>query len=402
MNAEVIFIKARKILLSLSGILLSFLLMFSVFSSSVLGESEFADVNISGVNGSLKEFGENFFSIFSVGSEKQNSSEKISDTDNYEETLVYLGGYPVGLKLYADGVVIVGTESVDTANGNVNTADRAGLKVGDIIKKVNNETVSTNNQVSEIIENSGGENISFYVERDGKSFEVTFKSEFSVSENKYKAGLWIRDSSAGIGTVTFCTQDGYFAALGHAVCDIDTKTALPISQGECTDAEITGCIKGSNGSAGELCGYLDRDSTGYIYSNEDIGVYGEFFSVKENYPLYPIAKSSEVKTGEAEIYTTLDNGAIEKYTVAIEKIDADSKENKNLIIKVTDNGLIEKTGGIIQGMSGSPIIQNGKIIGAVTHVFLNEPTGGYGIFAETMYNNLEIIAESEKSVASKN
>ena len=367
------------------SIILSAFLMFSVFSSEIFKNDAVADVKLYNVSGRLTEIKDDFLNIFNDNSEINNEKRLVAEP----LPEVYIGGYPIGLKLYADGVVIVGTEAIDTENGPVNTAEKAGLKLGDIIKKVNRIKVESNSDVSRIIEKSGGEELIFEAERNGKTFETTFKAEFSQSEQKYKAGIWIRDSSAGIGTVTFCTKDGGFASLGHAVCDIDTKSTIPISQGECTEARLTGFVKGQNGSAGELCGYLDRVRTGVIYSNDSLGVYGCFDSLPENQALYEIASASEIKTGEAEIITTIENGITEKYSIIIEKIDGKSTENKNLVIKITDRALIEKTGGIIQGMSGSPIIQNGKLVGAVTHVFLNDATGGFGIFAETMLKKLE-------------
>lgn len=380
--------KKSKVFLSLVSLLLCAVSMFTVFSSSVFGEPAPADININGAKGYLRDFGNGIINMFS---ETQPSSDEHNGGYKQQDTSVMLGGYPIGLKLYADGVIIVGTEPVDTADGSVDTAQRAGLKVGDIIKKVNGQDVTQNSEVSQIIEKSGGGEMEFTIKREEKLFTVKFKSEFSVSENKYKAGIWIRDSSAGIGTVTFCTTDGRFASLGHAVCDMDTKTALPISQGECTDAKITGYIKGENGVAGELCGFLENSRTGYICTNEEIGVYGYFDTVPENCDMMPIADCDEVKLGKAEIYTTVEDGVIEKYGVTVERIDKNSTDNKNLIIKVTDSALIQKTGGIIQGMSGSPIVQNGKIIGAVTHVFLNDPTGGYGIFAQTMLQKVNTV-----------
>ncbi len=359
--------------------------MFYVFSSGIFKNDAVADVKLYNVSGKLTEIKDDFLNIFNdnkdAGSEKREITKPLPQ--------VFLGGYPIGLKLYADGVVIVGTEAVDTQNGLVNTAEKAGLKLGDIIKKVNGNEVKSNSQVSAIIEKSAGRELIFEAERNGKIFEVSFKAEFSQSEQKYKAGIWIRDSSAGIGTVTFCTKDGGFASLGHAVCDIDTKSTIPISQGECTEAKLTGFIKGQNGSAGELCGYLENKRTGVIFSNDSLGVYGCFDSLPENQVLYEIASASEIKTGEAEIITTVENGITQSYEILIEKIDEKSTENKNLVIRITDRELIEKTGGIIQGMSGSPIIQNGKLIGAVTHVFLNDATGGFGIFAETMLYKLQ-------------
>lgn len=375
----------RKTFFSFLSILISAAVMFSVFSSSTFKNTAAADVKIYGVQGRLQEFGEKLLS--KLYNDEESNEDQRSVTSNEE---VYLGGYPVGLKLYADGVIIVGTESVDTENGEVNPAEKAGLKIGDIIKKVDGEAVNSNSQVSEYIEKSNGDELELQVLRDGEMINVTFKSAYSVSEQKYKVGLWIRDSSAGIGTVTFCTKDGYFASLGHAVCDIDTKMVLPIFSGECTEVNITGIIKGESGKTGEMCGLLDYKSTGKVYYNGDLGVYGEFNYVK-NGDLYPIAHRSEVKTGKAKIYTTLDDGVMSEFEVEILRVDEKSEENKNLVLQVTDEELIETTGGIIQGMSGSPIVQNGKIVGAVTHVFLDDPTGGYGIFAETMLETVNSV-----------
>lgn len=358
--------------------------MFSVFSSGIFKNDAAADVKLYNVSGRLTEIKDDFLNIFN----EKEGVEKERNKAQKPLPQVYIGGYPIGLKLYADGVVIVGTEAVDTENGLVNTAEKAGLKLGDIIKKVNGNEVKSNSQVSSIIEKSAGQELIFEIKRNEESFEVSFKAEFSQTEQKYKAGIWIRDSSAGIGTVTFSTEDGSFASLGHAVCDIDTKSTIPISQGESTEAKLTGFIKGRNGSAGELCGYLENSRTGVIFSNDDLGVYGCFDSLPENKEMYEIARADEIQVGEAQLITTIETGITESYSVVIERIDANSPENKNMVIKITDMNLIEKTGGIIQGMSGSPIIQNGKLIGAVTHVFLNDATGGFAIFAETMLNKL--------------
>jgi stage IV sporulation protein B len=175
------------------------------------------------------------------------------------------------------------------------------------------------------------------------------------------------------------------------VCDIDTKKVLPISQGECTGVKLTGFSKGTSGSAGELSGFLESTSIGDVYYNGSLGVYGKFNQTPLTTPC-DLATIDEVKTGAAKIYTTIENGAIEEYEIEIVRIEKNSQDNKHLTIKVKDENLISKTGGIVQGMSGSPIIQNGKLIGAVTHVFLNDPTGGYGIFAETMYETLSQIS----------
>lgn len=382
----------KKAVLSFFSILICSALMLSVFSSATFKNYAVADVKLSGVSGRLYELGESLIDAI-------NKDEKVvplePEIDVNNQTKVRIGGYPVGLKLYADGVIVVGTDPVDTTDGEVDTAKEAGLEIGDIIKKVNGNKVETNSEVSRYIENSNGDFLNFEVLRENEVLNITFRGAFSVSENRYKAGLWIRDSSAGIGTVTFYTDDGYFASLGHAVCDIDTKKVLPISQGECTNVNITGFVKGNSGVTGELCGFLENESNGNVYYNGELGVYGEFDTVPQGESYY-IADKTEVTLGEASVFTTLENGIMAEYKVEIVNIDMSSSDNKNLIIKIKDYNLIEKTGGIIQGMSGSPIVQNGKIIGAVTHVFLNDPTGGYGIFAETMLENLEHIYENQE------
>ncbi len=379
--------KFKQTFLSLLCIVLCGALMFGVFSASSLRDTTAADVKLSGVTGRLQKIGEDFFRNLSP--EKEKTDTESQNQGVYER--VALGGYPVGLKLYADGVIVVGTESVDTSTGQVNPAAVAGLKTGDIIKKVNGEDVNTNYQVSRYIEKSQGDELQFQILRGDETLSVTFKAAFSVSEGKYKAGLWIRDSSAGIGTVTFCTQDGAFASLGHAVCDIDTKEVLPISQGTSTDVNITGITKGSTAATGEICGVLEQSETGDVLYNGSLGVYGIFDNPPQG-ELYEIAAPEQIETGTATVYTTVENGVLTQFEVEILSIDFSADENKNLVLKVRDKALLDKTGGIIQGMSGSPIVQNGRIVGAVTHVFLNDPTGGYGIFASTMYEKLQTEA----------
>lgn len=387
--------KKRKMFLSLFSLILCASLMFGVFTSSAFKDTAVADVKLQGVSGKLYRLGED---ILEAIYDKEDKNQIENNRENINEKVI-LGGYPVGLKLYADGVIIVGTEAVDTSTGDVDTAEKAGLAVGDVIKKVNGIKVTTNSEVSQYIENSNGDYLEFEIMRGKELLKVNFCAAFSVSEGKYKAGLWIRDSSAGIGTVTFCTQNGLFASLGHAVCDIDTKEVLPISQGECTNVNLTGFIKGGSGVTGELCGILEGESVGVIYDNGGIGVYGEFNALpKAN--LIEVANTDEVKTGEASIFTTLENGVVTEYKIEIVSVDSDSRENKNLVLKVTDKNLIDKSGGIIQGMSGSPIVQNGKLVGAVTHVFLDDPTGGYGIFAETMLVKLQNLQDNVYDKAS--
>ncbi|MGN0527174.1 MAG: SpoIVB peptidase [Acutalibacteraceae bacterium] len=368
---------------SFLSVTLAIFLMFSFFTLNTLNDSIVVDNKLNGVTGRIQEFGNSIKEYFSNSTNTENQYKSISSEQ------VYIGGFPIGLKLYADGALVVATESVDTPNGSISPAEKAGLKVGDIIKKVNNKQVKRNSDVSDIIQKSNGESIIFVIERDGIEETVSFKSEYSISEKKYKAGIWIRDSSAGIGMVTFITKTGEFASLGHAVCDIDTGETLPIASGECTDVVLTGFIKGQSGQAGELCGYLENNSTGIIYNNCNIGVYGRFNNIPNQSEAYSLAEYEEVTLGEAEIVTTIENNQIKRYKINIEKINFSAKNGRDFIIEVTDEELIKKTGGIIQGMSGSPIIQNGKIVGAVTHVFLDDSKSGFGIYVGRMYECLK-------------
>ena len=384
--------KKSKIFLSLLSIIFCGVLTFTIFSFSTYHQPKNANLIVDGVKSKIYEFNENI-----VG--KISGSQGTDGTTNKSNQKVYLGGFPIGLKLFSDGVVVVDIDTVDTKDGTLSPAEAAGLKVGDVIKEANGKKLEGNRQFSQLIEKSKGETISLLVMRNGKEYNLSFNGVYSVTDGKYKAGLWVRDSSAGIGTVSFCTQDGFFASLGHAVCDVDTKQIIPVSYGETTDITIIDCIKGKSGSAGELCGYLHSEKTGEIYENGSLGVYGKFINLPKT-QLVEIANPSEIEIGEAEIYSTLENGVTEKYSIEITAVNQKAEDNKHLVIKITDDTLIQKTGGIIQGMSGSPIIQNGKLIGAVTHVFLNDSTGGYGIFAENMLETAQGVAQEQLQNAS--
>lgn len=385
--------KFSKVAISFLSIILSGAVMMAVFSSTAFNNPTLADAKVGGAGEKLARFGRSIFNKFYENDKGNNNLKRMEE----ESTSVYLGGYPVGLKLYADGVVVVGTEPVDTKDGYVDTAGRAGILIGDVIKTINGEAVTTNQRVSQLIEESRGNELSIGVLRNGKAMNFTFKSEFSASENKYKAGIWIRDSSAGIGTVTFCTEDGYFASLGHAVCDIDTKEVIPILQGETTSVNLTGFNKGTTGKAGELCGMLEDNVTGQVDYNGDLGVYGQFDSLPDA-TILEIANINDITEGDAVIYTTLENGILEEYSIKITELDFTPGETKNLVIEITDPRLINKTGGIIQGMSGSPIVQNGRLIGAVTHVLVDTPEKGYGILATTMLGVVAELKQNEKII----
>lgn len=290
-----------------------------------------------------------------------------------------------GLRLFTEGVVIVKTESVDTQTGQVSPTEKAGLKVGDVILKVNGEKITSSNELSFLFSQKDKTSFKIEFKRDEKLLNTVLDTAYSVSEQKNKAGMWIRDSAAGIGTLTFYEPNSkIFAGLGHGVCDVDTGEILPFSDGDIVSAKVCGCYKGKSGKAGELCGSFLNESIGILYSNNSKGVYGLMTNTPKREKAIPIALISEVKTGKAQIIASVDENGPNYYDIEITKISLTNNENKNLVIKVTDNKLLEKTGGIVQGMSGSPIIQNGMLVGAVTHVLVNDPEKGYGIFGETM------------------
>ncbi len=311
-----------------------------------------------------------------------------------ERKYVNVGGSLVGIKIYTEGLLVVDVQEVDTINGYVNPGEQSGIKKGDIITHVNDEIVNSVSDFSQRVAVCDGKDISITADRDGTNLYFSLTPAFSENEGKYRCGLWLKDSTAGIGTLTFTDPETEtFASLGHAIYDSDTKTVLSVSNGDILTAFVNGCEKGNKGETGQIKGTFSTDDFGDILENNEFGVYGVYDSEKiENNSLVPVAGQSEVKTGAAQIISTVSQSGTEVYDIEIEKINYSSdKESRSLVIKITDEELIEETGGIIQGMSGSPIIQNGMLVGAVTHVFLNDPTRGYGIFAETMIDTAENI-----------
>ncbi len=317
------------------------------------------------------------------------------------ENSVLVLGKPFGIKIYTDGVMVVGIDNVLTENGKVTPAENAGLKKGDIIVSINSQYVYSNEDVAKIIEESGGNEIILEITRDGKPKTIKVKPALCYESGKYKTGIWVRDSSAGIGTLTFYNPaKNVVCGLGHGVCDVDTGNLLTLNSGELVEAEIIGVNKGTEGSPGELMGRFKENCLGELKLNNDTGVYAECDIDYENDKLCTLALKQEVEVGEAYIYSTVDGETPKYYKCMIEKIAHNNSMTKNLVIKITDERLIETTGGIVQGMSGSPIIQNGKLIGAVTHVLVDDPTKGYGIFAENMLETAQGVANNVGDSAS--
>ncbi|MBQ9963874.1 MAG: SpoIVB peptidase [Clostridia bacterium] len=315
---------------------------------------------------------------------------------------VVLGGFPFGIKLYADGVMVVSLSDVDTRSGGTYPAKNAGIRVGDIILSINGKTVYTNEEVSQAVKLSNGKPMEFRVRRDNVDFSATVTPAKSVKENCYKIGIWVRDSSAGIGTVTFYDpKSNVLAGLGHAVCDVDTGNVIPISSGEIVPARIYGVTKSEAGTPGELRGGFDFGTFGALLKNCDRGVYGTVDAGTVLGQYIPIMLKQDITTGDAQIYTTVSGNKPQWYDIKISQIRyRDTTGTRSMVVEITDKTLLEKTGGIVQGMSGSPIVQNGKLVGAVTHVFVNDPTKGYAIFAENMLETAQNVALQEQKEAS--
>ena len=310
----------------------------------------------------------------------------------YAGKLLYPGGMPFGIKFATDGVMIVGFCDVTTDGGMKNPATDSGLRINDMIKKVNGTTLTGAGDLTRIVEESGGKALQIEYTRGGKTQKTTLTPVYSAAEGKYKTGAYVRDGGAGIGTVTFIDPENYsFGGLGHGICEASSGALVPMTRGSVVDVTISGVVRGEAGKPGEVKGYFSSGKTGSLLRNTDCGVYGVFAEapgVTACEPL-PVGTRSELSEGQAYIYCTLDSGKIEKYEIRISAIDRKATGNKCFTVKVTDKNLIAKTGGIIQGMSGSPIIQNGKLVGAVTHVLINDPTTGYGIFIENMLNEAQ-------------
>ncbi len=302
------------------------------------------------------------------------------------ESVVFVGGMSAGFTLKSGAVQIVGTCEVMTEKGVCSPAFEAGLRTGDNIVKVGGIRVETIAELNEAVDKSQGKTVTLEVERGTETLTVQIRSVKDRIAGRYKIGVLARDCVSGIGTVTYIDPSNRrFAALGHSVVG-ENKRELKISDGFVYECNIVGVSKGVRGKAGELRGmFLGDKALGKAEKLCHCGIFGEISSDFKTAELpRAIADSSLATPGEAYIYSTVNGSARKRFNIDIVKVDRNNKENKNYVIKITDEELIAQTGGIVQGMSGSPIMQNGKLIGAVTHVFLNDPTRGYGIDIQTM------------------
>ena len=294
-----------------------------------------------------------------------------------EKTLIP-GGESIGVRMDVAGVLIVDLEGA---------AEYSGLKKGDKIIAVDGIEVSNAQEVQKLV-NRIRSSIELTVERNGSSRKYTIVPQKSGSDNTYRLGIWIKDKTAGIGTLTYYDTDNMtFGALGHPILDSETGTTLDIEKGELLSSEIIGIEKGTSGIPGEIQGVFKTPDRplGELIKNTDYGIFGTTVDMTSQKEAIPIAYQSQVKEESAYILTTLEDNTVRKYVVEIEKKEKQTcADTKSMVIHVTDKRLIEKCGGIVQGMSGSPIIQNGRLIGAITHVFVEDPTRGYAVYIEWM------------------
>lgn len=303
---------------------------------------------------------------------------------------VSVSGESFGIKLYTDGVIIVGIRDVETDKGKCNPAKEAGLEKGDIIIEINGKKVYSADSVTDILNDNNGKDYKITVKRNGNYKEFLLKPAYSSSQGCYKVGLWVRDSTAGVGTITYYDKsNNTVSALGHPITDVDTNEIMPILDGEAVRATVTKIYKSKAGEAGSLCCEFTNDIIGTLKKNCQSGIYGKYTCTLKNTYEYEVASPNEIVRGPVQILCTIDSGKAKFYNAQISRISyRENKKGKNMVVKITDDRLLEKTGGIVQGMSGSPIIQNGKLVGALTHVIVDSPEKGYAIFAQDMVDEL--------------
>lgn len=315
------------------------------------------------------------------------------DVNVIPKTTVVPMGNAIGMKLYTAGVLVVGMSEIEGKKPYENS----GIKEGDRIVQINQNQIDNTDDLMEAVNQSNGNKISLQYVRDEKTITTSIKP-VKNSSNEYKIGLWVRDAAAGVGTLTFYEPaSGMFATLGHGIMDIDTLDLIKIANGELVTTNILSITKGTKGNPGEIRGTIEAGHTiGNISKNTKFGIFGTmnktpYLTVSDENAMQ-VALREEIKTDKAQIICELENGKKEYYDIEIQKVFVNNnKDNKSMLIKITDLKLLEKTGGIIQGMSGAPIIQNGKFVGAVTHVLVNDPTIGYGVFADIMLKQMKEV-----------
>lgn len=312
--------------------------------------------------------------------------------------VVIPGGETIGMKLYTNGVLVVGMSEIQGIDNNkYKPYENSGIEEGDMIVEIDEKAITCTADLISEVNNSMGNNLDVSYVRNGNKYNTKIIPT-KTDSNEYKLGLWVRDAAAGVGTITFYdSETGMFAALGHGIIDVDTQQIINISTGDVVTSNIISIIKGQKGKPGEIRGSIENGKTiGKVYNNTEFGIFGKLNNTAKmqlnTAKEIEILPRTEIQTGKAKIICTIENNKEEEYEIEIDKIyKNNSLDNKSMVIKVTDERLIEKTGGIIQGMSGSPIIQNGKFVGAVTHVMVNDPKIGYGVFADMMLKQMREV-----------
>lgn len=314
---------------------------------------------------------------------------KSVQVDVIEEQEVYPGGFPVGIYVETDGIMVIGSGKVTGLDGMEYEPAANVLRSGDYITAIDGEKVTTKEEFIDCVNAKGANPVVLDIIRNNESTQVKI-TPVQTGKEEFRLGVWIRDNTQGVGMLTFITEDGKYGALGHGITDVDTGLLMDIEEGRVLDTEIVSIVKGEDGSPGELVGMIDyrQDyNIGNVSKNTQCGIFGQIDeNALCNMHIEPmeVALKQDMQTGPAVIRTNID-GEIKEYDINILEIDMNSEDdNKSFMLDVTDPELIEKTGGIVQGMSGSPILQNGKLVGAVTHVLVNDSTRGYGVFIENM------------------
>ena len=395
----------KKILLMLSVIIL---VLFSVFFpynvftiiedymyvtneelSDILPNNLLISSSISNVSASSNEEFDQYiinyklFNLFNIKKLHVN----VVEPDRY-----FAGGEVLGFSLQSKGVILIGGNYIISANGIERPFENSGLKSGDVITHIDGEEINNVADISEILKNYQGGKITLSVVRAGESLSIMIEPALDALTNTYKLGLWVKEDAVGIGTLTFINATtNRFGSLGHSINDAETNEIIDVSGGNIYQAKILGVKKGRSGKAGELMGTFSRENIiGNVDKNSEFGVFGYFDSVEEyidNKTSIVVGGRLSARPGKASILSCIDGENVEEFDIEIIKTNFQSSSNeKSMVIRVVDKELIEKTGGIVQGMSGSPIIQDGKLIGAVTHVFVNDSTKGFGVYIDWMIN----------------
>ncbi len=318
---------------------------------------------------------------------------QVSGQISVGDSLIPLGR-TTGIKIFAQGAVIVGFSEIDSIG--MSPAKQSGLQLGDVVIELDGKEVASNSDFVEHLSDFEDETAAVIVMRQGEQITLDLIAHLDEQSGSYKVGAWIRDSIAGIGTITFVDpKTGSFGALGHGICDADTGMLVPFDSGSLMYSTVVDVKKGEQQAPGELIGSFDlKNDQGVLFSNTNHGIFGEITDVAIYEDMEPmeVASKEEIELGSAYILSNISGETVERYEIEIERIYENAEGARDMMISISDDKLIGQSGGIVQGMSGSPILQNGKLIGAVTHVLVNDPTRGYGIFIESMLESAENIS----------